>query len=255
MVRRFLERRPLFAPDRGHIHHRLLAVGITHRRAVLILYAVSIVFTASAIAIYLGRSWQVGIALLVTSVIFIGLVRFVGIFSLLHQRKRQHARLRSRDTEALRHALPAVPAEFAKARTERELFEALASLAEEAGLAFVELRRRGDAESTAVFRWTDGNSGRRTLAVMAYPLGPDGLARAEVEFACANDLEEAEMAPETDILLQVVADVVAVNLARLGSELAARKTTAELPSAEATAPADAGGTADHGADAERVAVS
>src|SRR5262249_52489320 len=37
IVRRFLERRPLFSPDRGHIHHRLVDMGITHRRAVLIL--------------------------------------------------------------------------------------------------------------------------------------------------------------------------------------------------------------------------
>ncbi|MBK8995837.1 MAG: undecaprenyl/decaprenyl-phosphate alpha-N-acetylglucosaminyl 1-phosphate transferase [Myxococcales bacterium] len=32
MVRRVLERRPVFSPDRGHIHHRLLDLGITHRR-------------------------------------------------------------------------------------------------------------------------------------------------------------------------------------------------------------------------------
>jgi hypothetical protein len=36
MVRRFLEKRSIFSPDRGHIHHRLLDLGVTHRRAVLI---------------------------------------------------------------------------------------------------------------------------------------------------------------------------------------------------------------------------
>ena len=49
MVRRFLEKRPIFSPDRGHIHHRLLGMGINHRRAVLILYALSIMFTTGAI--------------------------------------------------------------------------------------------------------------------------------------------------------------------------------------------------------------
>src|SRR5690606_22890845 len=38
IVRRFLERRPIFSPDRGHVHHRLLDLGLTHRRAVVILY-------------------------------------------------------------------------------------------------------------------------------------------------------------------------------------------------------------------------
>lgn len=39
MLRRFLGGRPLFRPDRSHIHHRLLARGFNHRGAVLCLYA------------------------------------------------------------------------------------------------------------------------------------------------------------------------------------------------------------------------
>jgi UDP-GlcNAc:undecaprenyl-phosphate GlcNAc-1-phosphate transferase len=38
IVRRFLRRQPIFAADRGHIHHRLLARGLTPRRVVLLLY-------------------------------------------------------------------------------------------------------------------------------------------------------------------------------------------------------------------------
>ena len=38
IVRRFLRRQPIFAADRGHIHHRLLDRGFTPRRVVLILY-------------------------------------------------------------------------------------------------------------------------------------------------------------------------------------------------------------------------
>ena len=39
IVRRFLRHRPIFGADRGHIHHMLLARGLTPRRAVLLLYA------------------------------------------------------------------------------------------------------------------------------------------------------------------------------------------------------------------------
>jgi UDP-GlcNAc:undecaprenyl-phosphate GlcNAc-1-phosphate transferase len=39
IVRRFLRRQPIFAADRGHIHHRLLDRGFTPRRVVLMLYA------------------------------------------------------------------------------------------------------------------------------------------------------------------------------------------------------------------------
>ena len=38
IVRRFLRRQPIFGPDRGHIHHRLLERGYTHRKAALVLY-------------------------------------------------------------------------------------------------------------------------------------------------------------------------------------------------------------------------
>jgi UDP-GlcNAc:undecaprenyl-phosphate/decaprenyl-phosphate GlcNAc-1-phosphate transferase len=39
VLRRFLRNRPIFEPDRGHIHHRLLERGFTTRRAVLTIYA------------------------------------------------------------------------------------------------------------------------------------------------------------------------------------------------------------------------
>ena len=42
MLRRALERRSLFAPDRRHIHHRLLALGLRQRHAVLFLYGVTL---------------------------------------------------------------------------------------------------------------------------------------------------------------------------------------------------------------------
>lgn len=38
MLRRFLERRSVFAPDRSHFHHRLLEMGLSQRRVVAIIY-------------------------------------------------------------------------------------------------------------------------------------------------------------------------------------------------------------------------
>ena len=42
ILRRMLDRRSLFAPDRGHTHHRLMDTGRSHRTAVLVLYGVSL---------------------------------------------------------------------------------------------------------------------------------------------------------------------------------------------------------------------
>ena len=40
ITRRLASRRSPFTPDRGHIHHRLLDLGLTHRGAVLLIYAI-----------------------------------------------------------------------------------------------------------------------------------------------------------------------------------------------------------------------
>ena len=42
IVRRLAARRSPFAPDRGHIHHRLLDLGLSHRNTVLAIYGVCI---------------------------------------------------------------------------------------------------------------------------------------------------------------------------------------------------------------------
>jgi len=51
ITRRLLSRRSPFEPDRGHFHHRLLDLGLSHRGAVLLIYALSAVLAVMAIAL------------------------------------------------------------------------------------------------------------------------------------------------------------------------------------------------------------
>jgi hypothetical protein len=51
-----------------------------------------------------------------------------------------------------------------------------------------------------------------------YPLGRDGLARASVRFGWQSDF--GDVSPQSEILLQIAADVLAGNLTRLRSTLA-----------------------------------
>ena len=46
VVRRLCRRAPLFAPDSGHLHHRLLRYGFSHRGAAGLLTALSLLCTA-----------------------------------------------------------------------------------------------------------------------------------------------------------------------------------------------------------------
>lgn len=50
----------LFRPDRGHLHHRLIDHGLSHRVAVVSLYSVAGLLSAGAIALVVVRNWTVG---------------------------------------------------------------------------------------------------------------------------------------------------------------------------------------------------
>jgi UDP-GlcNAc:undecaprenyl-phosphate GlcNAc-1-phosphate transferase len=56
--------REVFLPDREHIHHRLLELGLSHRRAVVVLYGVGGLFALSAFSLVVLKSALVGLVLL-----------------------------------------------------------------------------------------------------------------------------------------------------------------------------------------------
>ncbi|WP_219834421.1 glycosyltransferase family 4 protein [Paenibacillus sp. R14(2021)] len=49
IVRRWINKKPIFAPDKGHLHHCLRELGFSHRRTVLIIYAIASFFGVCAI--------------------------------------------------------------------------------------------------------------------------------------------------------------------------------------------------------------
>jgi UDP-GlcNAc:undecaprenyl-phosphate/decaprenyl-phosphate GlcNAc-1-phosphate transferase len=49
IVRRMVNKKPIFAPDKGHLHHCLRELGYSHRRTVLIIYGIAAFFGACAI--------------------------------------------------------------------------------------------------------------------------------------------------------------------------------------------------------------
>ncbi len=54
----------VFLPDRGHIHHRLLDLGLSHRGAVLVLYGVAALTAAAAFAVVLLKNLFLALTLL-----------------------------------------------------------------------------------------------------------------------------------------------------------------------------------------------
>lgn len=51
ILRRYFGGKPIFQPDKGHLHHRLLKLGFTQRQAVLLMYIISAMLGLSAVAL------------------------------------------------------------------------------------------------------------------------------------------------------------------------------------------------------------
>jgi UDP-GlcNAc:undecaprenyl-phosphate GlcNAc-1-phosphate transferase len=57
MIRRILNKQGIMSPDRGHLHHCLLAMGYNHRTTVLIVYGFSLFFGVLAIVFTNATVW------------------------------------------------------------------------------------------------------------------------------------------------------------------------------------------------------
>jgi UDP-GlcNAc:undecaprenyl-phosphate GlcNAc-1-phosphate transferase len=73
IVRRLVQGRSPFSPDRGHLHHRLLDVGLSHRQTVVLIYAVCIVL--GLLSLFLSGANQflafVGVFVLIGLLLFL----------------------------------------------------------------------------------------------------------------------------------------------------------------------------------------
>jgi UDP-GlcNAc:undecaprenyl-phosphate GlcNAc-1-phosphate transferase len=74
IIRRILNKQPISAPDKSHIHHRLMAFGLSHRKAVIVIYLIGIVFSLSAILLKTATLW-------VSIFIIFGLILFMQIIA------------------------------------------------------------------------------------------------------------------------------------------------------------------------------
>jgi UDP-GlcNAc:undecaprenyl-phosphate GlcNAc-1-phosphate transferase len=230
IARRFFAHRSIFVADREHIHHRLLDMGLTHRRAVLSLYVMSIGFTVLALVVYLGRSWQVGVSLFALSALLVGVVRFMGYFnSSLAAAGRATAEERA---EPLRLSVPRVLHRMWDARSSDQLPAILAEFGEEAGLLAIGIV---NANNRRLQRWrwesprTEGRASRDAICTK-FDIS-DGRDVLELQFL--SDSAEGIVGPITRVLLRLVADgaeaVLATSAVRTEAVMVEHNAQVSLP--------------------------
>jgi len=81
IIRRYHHHRPIFQPDKEHLHHQLMAMGLSHRQAVLAIYGVSSILGLSAVVLNMVSTDRAAVILVILSVVVIWLANRIGVIS------------------------------------------------------------------------------------------------------------------------------------------------------------------------------
>lgn len=89
IVRRWLQHKPIMQPDKGHLHHRLLAMGLSHKQTVLIIYAITMFMGCIAILMPLVSPLVTGLLLGGSLLLLFGGAHHLGILAIERTEKQQ----------------------------------------------------------------------------------------------------------------------------------------------------------------------
>lgn len=79
IIRRIVQKKPLSAPDKFHLHHCIIRLGFTHRQTVIMIYAMSGLFSVAAIIFTRATMWGSTLLLIVLLVVVELIVEITGL--------------------------------------------------------------------------------------------------------------------------------------------------------------------------------
>ena len=142
MLRRYLERRSLFAPDRGHFHHRLLDLGLRQRHAVILIYVLTLLSSGLGLLMIVMR--DIGALMVFGGILFLLLIAFhvVGAVRVRETLVRLQERYRiSQQQRVQRATFEHAQLRFQQVRDLGQWWQAICEAANQMGFARVSLTR------------------------------------------------------------------------------------------------------------------
>lgn len=211
MARRMIARRSVFSPDREHVHHRLLDLGLTHGRVVLVLYAFSILLCGVSVAAALGKDWQVGAALFGAVFIVVGIVRLGGSLERALQNRRNRDYLYTEATASVGDRLPSYFAALVEIKGENHIFSALDMLLNESYFPAIRITVSDDQDPI----WERLESGPQSRLEgsrqrLEYRLD----SRSSSKLTLIYHSHSRGVPPQLDVLLRVAASALSEALSR-----------------------------------------
>ncbi len=187
IVRRFLERRSIFAPDRRHFHHRLMDLGLRQRHVVISIYAMTVLSAGLGLFMMITRDAASVIVFLCILLMLllafrvVGSIRLRGTLSALQDKYRiasQHRKEQVSFEEAQLH--------FHNAHTYQQWWAAACEAADGMDFAWLSLRARSKDGTVCTEVWRTGHAQPHSarVVVMTVPFCGNGSETSyEVEIA------------------------------------------------------------------------
>ena len=220
MLRRFLDRRSLFAPDCSHFHHRLLALGLKQQHAVIVAYAVTSLAAGLGLLMMLTRHTGSMILFLFTLLLLALAFRIVGAVRLQDiivglQKKWTLARQQNEQARRFEQA----QLHFRQAHNCDDWWTAVCGAAQQMDFAWLSLKttEKDGTINTSVWRGPDFTSDLSKVIVMNVPVG-NGQTDPSLELEIAVPVNGAlESASHQAMLFSRLIDEY--NLMRLNSKV------------------------------------
>lgn len=191
MLRRFLERRSMFSPDRSHFHHKLIDLGLRQRHVVLLIYIMTIL--AAGLGMFMMVTRDAGSLIVFFCILLLLLLAFqmVGsvrlreiVFGL--QKKYEIANQRKQEKKNFEQA----QLYFRNARTFKQWWNAICEAARRMDFVWVSLKTKelDGTIRTEIWRAADSNSDQSKIVIMTVSVNGSGLERLhEFEIAISID--------------------------------------------------------------------
>ncbi len=187
MLRRFLERRGMFSPDRRHFHHKLIDMGLKQRHVVIIIYVMTLLSAGLGMFMIVARNISALmiffciLLLLLLAFHVVGSVRLKDTIAALQQKyaitQQVREEIKSFDSAQLH---------FRNARTYDQWWAAVCEAAQRMDFAWVSLKTQDKDGTirTEVWRTTEAQPDISKVIVTTIPLADNGSGPSQ-EFEIA----------------------------------------------------------------------
>jgi len=181
VFRRSLLGRPVFASDKGHIHHALLQLGLSRRKALLVLYAFCVVLIGFGVLVLFDKNRQ--------ATMYLGAIGLLSIIGMKALGYLNYGKIRTALSKRWRYRISGVycrlvTMKIRNAETVNDLWSLLTDAAEEFKLVGLELSLNGDREEK-VHRWLnerdrqekkDASQDKHSVVRLDFSNGSGGLS-------------------------------------------------------------------------------